>query len=192
MQRTRKSCRIGPTRDGRVMERTCRDLSPAASIPRLFLETSRPQFMRHLRPFIAVAAIAAGCASAPKPADTSSPATVIAPQGSATTSAPVVKKNPDVISEAELTDPTILNMNAYEAVRRLRPNFLVIRGVRSVTGPPAQVHISIEGGPIQPLAALKDIPAHEVKELRYLSASDAGQRFGTAADAGPVIMVKRK
>ena len=139
---------------------------------------------------IALVAVLGACASASKSDTAASPA--VTPQGSATKSSTVVKKNPDVISETELTDPAIVNMNAYDAVRRLRPNFLVIRGVRSVSGPPAQVHISIEGGPIQPLSALKDIPAHEVKELRYLSASDAGQRFGTAADAGPVIVVTRR
>ena len=148
--------------------------------------------MRHSQQFLVLLAVVAGCASGPKPDGTTPAASAVTPEGSATKSSTVAKKNPDIIAEAELSDPAIANMNAYDAVRRLRPNFLVVRGVRSVSGPPAQVHISIEGGPIQPITALKDIPAHEVKELRYLSASDAGQRFGTASEAGPVIVVTRR
>lgn len=148
--------------------------------------------MRHSH-LVALLSLAAGCASAPASGDTStSPAPRVTSQGAAATSTASVNRSPDVISQAELADPAVANLNAYEAVRRLRPNFLIARGVRSVDGPAPEVKISIEGGPLQQLSMLKEFSARQVKELRYLSASDARERFGTGSDAGPVIVVKRR
>jgi hypothetical protein len=52
--------------------------------------------------------------------------------------------------------------------------------------------VSVDGGPLSAVDALRDVPATHVREVRYLSASDAAQRFGVRAYSGPVILVTQK
>ncbi len=109
---------------------------------------------------------------------------------------PVIASAPsrgsDVITAAELSDPALTG-DALDAVRRLRPRFLVRRGAQSVRSPDAgSVHVSIDGGPLQTLSILSRFRPIEIAEIRYLNSSDAAQRFGTTAGSGAVILVKSK
>ena len=101
-------------------------------------------------------------------------------------------RNSDIISAAELSDPS-LSGDALDAVRRLRPRFLVKRGAQSIKLPEAgSVHVSVDGGPLQALSALSSFRPLELAEIRYLNSSDAAQRFGTSAGSGGVILVRSK
>ena len=83
--------------------------------------------------------------------------------------------------------------NALEAVRRLRPNFLTVRGTTSIQTPDAgSVHVSVDGSPLQTLDALSRLQARDVAEIRYLNPTSATQRFGLASGSGGVILVKSK
>lgn len=80
-----------------------------------------------------------------------------------------------------------------DAVRRLRPNFLTVRGQTSVMSPNAgSVHVSVDGGPLQTLDALSRLQASAVAEIRYLNPTSATQRFGVGTGGGGVILVKSK
>lgn len=112
-------------------------------------------------------------------------------RGQPTDAAP--KINPDVITAAELTDRSELDNDALQAVRHLRPRFLVTRGTVSVNNKSAgSVHIAVNGGGLQTIDNLGRIRANEIVEMRYLSPSDAAQRFGASAASGAVILVKTK
>ena len=103
------------------------------------------------------------------------------------------KPNADVILAAELADQKVGDSDALEAVRRLRPRFLATRGSGSINNKSAgSVHISVNGGSLQTVDNLSRLRVDEVLEIRYLSASDAAQRFGASASSGPVILVKTK
>jgi len=98
-----------------------------------------------------------------------------------------------VITAEELDGPSVNTGNALDAVRRLRPNFLMTRGTTSMQNPNAgSVHVSVDGGPLQTLDFLSRLQAREVAEIRYLSPSDAAQRFGVSTGSGAVILVKSK
>jgi len=102
-------------------------------------------------------------------------------------------RNADVITASELADPAIASGDALEAVQRLRPRFLMTRGAMSVKNSTAgSTHVSVDGGPLLTVDALSRIRPSQILEIRYLSASDAAQRFGTNAGSGGVILVKSK
>jgi hypothetical protein len=64
------------------------------------------------------------------------------------------------------------------------------RGGSSVKNTTAgNVHVSIDGGPLLTVDNLSRLRPNQIAEIRYLSASDAAQRFGTNAASGGVIVV---
>ena len=102
-------------------------------------------------------------------------------------------RNSEIITAAELEDPALGDIDALAAVQRLRPSFLRNRGPVSGQNTAAGLtQISLDGAGLQSIGALRNVRANEVAEMRYFSASDAAQRFGTNAASGAVILVKRK
>ncbi len=98
-----------------------------------------------------------------------------------------------MITAAELSDPSVASGDALEAVRRLRPRFLAFRGTQSIRMAEAgQVHLSIDGGPLQAISNLSRMRPTELKEIRYLNSSAAAQQFGTTAGSGGVILVRSR
>jgi hypothetical protein len=93
----------------------------------------------------------------------------------------------DVLTAEEISRAS--GMTAYDVVQQLRPQFLRIRTGRSVQGsgqiePVIYVDNIRSGG----LAALRDIRAESVEEIRYIGASDATTRFGTGHMAGAILV----
>lgn len=128
----------------------------------------------------ALLTLVTSCASAPK----ASTDEVI--QASST-------RNPDLITADELADPAIVAGDALQAIQRLRPRFLMARGTVSNSNKSAgSVQVTVDGGPLLTVNHLKTVRPASIAEIRYLSASDAAQRFGTAAASGGVIMVKSR
>ena len=117
------------------------------------------------------------------------------PSGSSATASPSsqtrVRGSRDRITAEELA--TIDVQNALQAVQRLRPNFLQTRGAASssITQGPQEIVVYVDqtrmGGP----GTLAQIPIAEVKEIQYLSATDATQRFGTGHGAGAIIVTRK-
>lgn len=103
----------------------------------------------------------------------------------------VVTSNPNVLSAAEISSSSSSQATVYEAIQRLRPAFLQTRGH---TGTPnaGEVLTSVDGGPLSTVDVLRSVNASQVREIRFLSASDAAQRFGVRANSGPVILVTQK
>ncbi len=111
--------------------------------------------------------------------------------GSAAAQSVVMARNPNVITEAELRDPDIRDLNVLEVVRKLRPNYLADRGAQSTQQPESgKVHASVDGIAVIPLDYLRSIYANSIVEIQFLNAGAAMQRFGGYALAGPVILVR--
>jgi hypothetical protein len=122
--------------------------------------------------------LAASCA---KPAATA---------GGSTPSASTARKDPNVITRAELEDPTIAATDAMTAIRQLRPAFFRTRGPQSFSNQSAGlVQISRDYGPLRPLDELSQVDVRTLQEVRYLTAVEAQTRFGITANGGPVIVV---
>ena len=128
-----------------------------------------------------VALLVVGAACAQSSASTSSGTTAAAPR---------VRKNPDIISQDELRDPTIAGADAMTAIRQLRPAFFRERGPQSFQNAAAgKVQISQDYGPLQAVGNLTSIDTRSLVEVRYLNANDAQNRFGINANGGPVIVL---
>jgi len=111
------------------------------------------------------------------------------------------RRDRNVITRDELADPSLSGRNVLEVVRLLRPQFLTVRGTHTVQDTATarrgvvdqdagKVHASIDGTRIVSVEELAGVTASTVVEIRFLTPSQAMQRFGGAAREGPVILVK--
>lgn len=113
-------------------------------------------------------------------------ALVIAASCSQTSQTPAgARSSSNLLTGREIaTTPAV---DAYDAVQRLRPNFLRSRSTASTSNAYPVVYVDglRKGG----LEYLRVIRAAEVAEIRYLSAIDATTRYGMNVEAG-VLDVK--
>ena len=99
--------------------------------------------------------------------------------------------DPNILTAAEISSAKAGEATIYDAIQRLRPQYFRTRG-RLGNEPGGDVSVSLDGGPLSTTDALRNIPATTVKEVRYLSANDAAQRYGVRAYSGPVILVTQR
>ena len=94
------------------------------------------------------------------------------------------RRSANRITRVELEE--LGQVDAYEAVQRLRPNWLRPRG-----GQTAQVMVD---GSRQPgrLNVLRQYRAAQIEEMRYMSSSDATTRYGTGYDGGAILITTRR
>ncbi len=102
-----------------------------------------------------------------------------------------VRHSPNVITAEELA--TVDVANAYQAVQRLRPQFLTASrgptergGAAGATDGGIQVYLDdTHAGDVR---ALTQIPVSGIKEIRFLTAIEATQRYGTGNSAGAIVV----
>jgi hypothetical protein len=94
----------------------------------------------------------------------------------------------DVLSVEEIgSNP---GMTAFELVQRLRPGWLRTRGASSINNNrPLQVYV--DGMPMGDPRALRGIDPGAVRSMRYLSAIEATQQFGTDHTNGAILITTR-
>jgi len=135
----------------------------------------RLTILRHsLAALVAVAALGA-CAS-----------------GGASASAPAGASSRYVITEAEL--PTSGTETAYDAIQRLRPEFLRARPAQSyslqenggATGPAPAPALIVNGQRAGELADLRQIAATSLKTVRYYNIEQAKRKFGMQYNGGAI------
>lgn len=96
----------------------------------------------------------------------------------------------DVITAEELA--TVNETNLYDAIKKLRPMFLVSRGATSLRiGESTLPKVYLDGAPFGDPESLRGVPLTGVYEVRYIDARDATTLYGTGHTAG-IIMVKTK
>ncbi len=112
--------------------------------------------------------------------------------GTATSPLPgTARPNRNVISLDELSSPAIRAMNALDVIRSLRPAYLTERGKTSQSNPEAgKVHASLDYNGVIALSDLRNVSAAGILEILYLDVATAMNRFGGAANQGPVIVVR--
>ncbi len=152
-----------------------------------------------LRACVVLAAVSACAKPAPSSAPLPSPEPGVIM--SADQAQPTVNRNRDIITKEELQAPAVNSLSAFDVVRTLRPHFLAQRGKNNVPVKDAngahytddeagQPHASIDGAKVTALDELKSINANQLIEIRYLTPSQAMQKFGGSARQGPVILVR--
>jgi len=99
-----------------------------------------------------------------------------------------LNRRPDVIAMDEI-QATPDARDAYELVRRLRPQFLYVRATGSGGRTrPTDILVWVNGAERGSLETLRSIPAHAVLEIRKMSAADAVTQYGK--DQNGVILVR--
>ena len=94
-----------------------------------------------------------------------------------------------VLTSAELE--RVRELNCYEAVQRLRPNWLRTRGrVSMETQQGIQLYVdNVHRGYVTELVSIR---ASSVERMRFLSAPEATARFGTDHVDGAVLVTTRR
>lgn len=122
-----------------------------------------------------------GCAGSPEP---SAPA---APQPEVMRASVPVISNVNLLTGDQLRETNVGNV--YDALRRLRPQWLRARGSASIVSPESTepvVYVSgIRRGEIR---TLQNVSLDQVQRVEFIDARDATTRFGTGHGGG-VIMV---
>lgn len=130
--------------------------------------------MRSLRALLLVlcmTAPAVGCASAPS-------------QGQ---SAPTSRAR---LTETDLTKAN--SDNLYDAIAKLRPEWLSSRGVTSMTdATPTSVSVFMNGSMLGKADALRQLGVLEVAEVRYWDAGQASARFGMGHPRGVLEIIRK-
>ena len=83
--------------------------------------------------------------------------------------------------------------SAYDALARLRPNWLAVHGVSSFDNRDAEYAIVyVDGQHHGSLETLRSIPASDVRAYKYYDVTEAGATFGLQAGTGGVIALTLK
>ncbi len=133
--------------------------------------------VKHLY-LVAVAAII-GCAPA---SGTSGPSRTSA-----------VPRRANFLAAREIVAANADVMTAYDALARLRPNWLNAHGVSSFDPRGSEFAIVfVDGQKYGGLNSLRNIPAYQVADFRYYDVTEAGATFGLQGGTGGVIEVRMK
>ncbi|MEX2471449.1 MAG: hypothetical protein WEA34_04675, partial [Gemmatimonadota bacterium] len=78
-----------------------------------------------------------------------------------------------------------------EAVQNLRPTWIRGRGANSINSS-SEVIVFLNGAPYGTVSDLRSIPLDAVVDVRFLSASEAGARYGTLAGSSGLLLVRTR
>ncbi|MDZ7362087.1 MAG: Plug domain-containing protein [candidate division KSB1 bacterium] len=100
------------------------------------------------------------------------------------------RRSSNVITAEELASSRA--KEALEAIELLRPQWLRVRGVASPGSAQLLVpSVYVNNQRLPELASLRNYPANNIEEIRYMSAQDATTLYGTG-NVGGAIVVKTK
>ena len=99
-----------------------------------------------------------------------------------------VPRTPNYITGEEIVASNATEMTAYDAVARLRPNWLVGHGKATQGSEYPMVYV--DGQRYGSSESLRNIQAYYVADMRYYDITQAGARFGIQGGTGGVIEVR--
>ena len=99
-----------------------------------------------------------------------------------------VPRRADYITGEEIVASNASEMSAYDAVARLRPNWLAMHGKATHGSEYATVYV--DGQRYGSVESLRNIQAYQVADIRYYDITQAGARFGVQGGTAGVIEVR--
>jgi outer membrane receptor for ferrienterochelin and colicin len=97
----------------------------------------------------------------------------------------------DLITEEEIASSHA--MNAYEAVQKLRGNFLSDRGKTTILGrSPSKPTVFVDGIQFGEIQSLRTISASVIQSIRLYRAYEAEQRYGNGVMGGVIEVTTKK
>ena len=100
-----------------------------------------------------------------------------------------------ILSAEEIENAHADITNAYDAIARLRPNWLLPHGITSGQNNGAGTEyalVYVDGQNYGDINTLRGIPAYHVGSIRYWDVTQAGARFGIRAGSSGVIEIAMK
>jgi len=107
-------------------------------------------------------------------------------------SAPRSERSTGVLTWQEMEGAQLGGGLLVDAIRHLRPAFLVPRGGADRGGDAAEIQVSVNDGIPGSMATLHDLSARLVASVALLSPGEAQVRFGMRESLGPVLLVRLK
>ena len=104
-----------------------------------------------------------------------------------------VRANPSIITQQEIAQAG--TGNAYDVIRRLRPNFLASRGeitLGNAQGSSPYPNVYLDGLMYGDINSLKNIDAGQVIEVRMYQAWEAQTKFGLGNNSGVIAISTHK
>ena len=124
------------------------------------------------------------------------PRTVLA-QDSTTASKPATKTEPAkrgnryLITEGEIA--TSSQDNAFDVIETIRPSMLMkSRGLSSDADAAVEIMVYLDEVRLGNPENLRNIPRTTVREIRFISASEATMKFGTGHGAGAILVSTKR
>lgn len=111
-------------------------------------------------------------------------------------SAPRVK--PGVVSDSSLITQEEIDAsraaNAFEAIQKLRANFLSYRGETSLSKSRSTPYptVYLDDQEYGPISTLRNIPASQISSIRLLRAWEATTKYGTGNMGGVIAITTRR
>ena len=101
------------------------------------------------------------------------------------------RSGPDLLTESDLAKTEA--PNALAVVQQLRPTWLRGRGggSMSASGAPVEVVVYVNGVRVGSPRELEQVTRTSIKEMRYVSPSDATTRWGTGHSLGAISVTTR-
>ena len=118
-----------------------------------------------------------------------SPALMLLVVGCASPGGVSTSSSSRTLTQAELE--TTREANLHDAIQRLRPQWLRER-MSGLSGARRFAQVYLNGSPRGGIEFLRQISLQDVADVRFLSASDAANRYGTTAGTGGVIEVRTR
>ena len=81
--------------------------------------------------------------------------------------------------------------NLYDAIERLRPRWLRVRGITTVQGP-APIIVYQDNVRIGAVDVLRGIRSDNIEEVNFVSAADATTRWGMGLSSGVIEVISRR
>ncbi|HZE07971.1 MAG TPA: hypothetical protein VE110_04365 [Gemmatimonadaceae bacterium] len=115
--------------------------------------------------------------------------------GCASTGTPHVGGVPsgNMLSAEEISSAHADNLSAYDAISRLRPNWLAPHGATTMSSNTSDYAIVfVDGQEVGDVTALRNIQAYQVGDMHYYNVTEAGAKFGVRAGVTGAIEVLMK
>ena len=98
------------------------------------------------------------------------------------------RRSANELTAEDLKDPSVATLTAWDAITRLKPNWLRPRGASSLNTPDDNMPRAMLNESVQPLDILRSLRAAEISTITYLSASDATTKYGTGYTNGLIMI----
>jgi hypothetical protein len=120
--------------------------------------------------------------------------------GGAAAAAPSSRGGANLITEAEIKALGGQVDNAYDLVERLRPGMMrsrastfgAMRSDGTQGGQSVNVVVYVDDVRMGEVTTMRNVTAMSVKEIRYHSATDATQRWGTGHGSGAIQIITKR